>query len=120
MPIEKQKTRTIDMTPTWTEIAPVLVHLIEESSAEGRKTASEELMRMARLADMASIILGSKRRPDAPSIPEAEDIKAALDSWAELLAYEEDRPAAGTHGAELYAHGYEVLARMNAKHKPES
>lgn len=42
---------TIDMTPTWAGILPALRALIENSNAEGRRTAWAELERMAALAD---------------------------------------------------------------------
>lgn len=41
----------IDMTPTWAGILPALRALIENSNAEGRRTAWAELERMAALAD---------------------------------------------------------------------
>lgn len=45
-------THYIDMTPTWSEILPVLLMLLTQSETEeGRKTAHDELKRMAALAD---------------------------------------------------------------------
>lgn len=105
---------TIDLTPTWEETVQTLVALIEGGNADARSTATNELRRMARLADIASIVLGSHRRPDAPKHDSAEAIKAALSSWQELVAYTEDRPPAGTQGAELYAQADAVKARFDA------
>lgn len=42
---------TIDLTPTWEQILPTLLMLLENGNAEGRKTARTELARMARIAD---------------------------------------------------------------------
>lgn len=44
--------KTIDMTPTWEGILPLYIAGIESGSFEGIKTATEELYRMARLADL--------------------------------------------------------------------
>jgi hypothetical protein len=43
--------RTIDMTPTWHGILPMLLTGWTDGNATGRKIALEELQRMARLAD---------------------------------------------------------------------
>ncbi len=42
----------IDATPTWEGILPLYIGGIESGTYEGRKSAMEELYRMARLADM--------------------------------------------------------------------
>ena len=45
---------TIDLTPTWRGIAPVLFRIIRDAETpEALRTAYEELMRMAALADRA-------------------------------------------------------------------
>lgn len=45
---------TIDMTPTWRGIAPVLFRLIRDAEThEALRTAYDELLRMAALADRA-------------------------------------------------------------------
>jgi hypothetical protein len=44
-------TQTIDLTPTWRGILPVLIALIEKGNAEGRKAAVDDLERMATIAD---------------------------------------------------------------------
>lgn len=43
--------KTIDVTPTWTDVLPVLLAAIEDGTFEGQKVAREELFRMAELAD---------------------------------------------------------------------
>lgn len=44
-------TKTIDLTPTWSAILPVLLEGYEQASPDGRRIALEELQRMASLAD---------------------------------------------------------------------
>ncbi|CAH0343682.1 hypothetical protein [Rhizobium sp. CECT 9324] len=110
----KEVLRTIDMTPTWEETVQMLVALIERGDAAGRATAISEMQRMARLADIASIVIGAHRRPDAPSHKGADAIVAALSSWRELLAYDAERPVAGTRGAEIYTRAEEAKAQLDA------
>jgi hypothetical protein len=46
--------RTIDMTPTWSDIAPVLFRIIRDADkSDSLRTAYDELLRMAALADRA-------------------------------------------------------------------
>lgn len=48
------ETETIDITPTWEGILPVLLTLaIEGDTGTARETARQELRRMAKLADWA-------------------------------------------------------------------
>lgn len=42
---------TIDCTPTWEGILPLLIHGIESGSPTARAAVMEELTRMAKLAD---------------------------------------------------------------------
>lgn len=42
---------TIDCTPTWEGILPLLIHGIESGSPTARASVTEELIRMAKLAD---------------------------------------------------------------------
>jgi hypothetical protein len=42
-------TKTIDCTPTWNEILPLLLHMLKQPAT--RKTAEEQLQRMAQAAD---------------------------------------------------------------------
>jgi hypothetical protein len=57
------KARFVDMTPTWESMIGVFVALIESGNAQGRKTAIEELTRMAKIAD--SIVAQSKTGKDS-------------------------------------------------------
>lgn len=41
----------IDMTPTWSAIAGVLILALENGNEKGRQAAREELKRMAKIAD---------------------------------------------------------------------
>ena len=43
--------QTINITPTWEQILPALLAVIENGNFEGRKMAIEEITRMAQLAD---------------------------------------------------------------------
>ncbi len=42
---------TIDMTPTWNAILPILFAALEEGTAKGKAAARDELRRMATCAD---------------------------------------------------------------------
>lgn len=45
-------TQTIDLTPTWESLVPVLLHIAQHSeSVKARKDIAEELVRMAQAAD---------------------------------------------------------------------
>ena len=44
---------TIDITPTWAGILPALIALLQSPNMEARRTATEELTRMAWIADLA-------------------------------------------------------------------
>ena len=48
---ELKMPKYIDVTPTWSQILPALLALLETGTAEGRRTARDELERMAALAD---------------------------------------------------------------------
>jgi len=43
--------KTIDLTPTWSNVLPVLLTVLESGSREGKQTAKIELSRMAEIAD---------------------------------------------------------------------
>lgn len=42
---------TIDLTPTWKQILPALLLILDRGSKQGRDSAIEELNRMAEAAD---------------------------------------------------------------------
>ena len=46
-------TQTIDLTPTWEGLVPVLAHILQNSESPSvRKNITEELLKMARAADL--------------------------------------------------------------------
>lgn len=55
--VEVQKhVRTIDLTPTWSAVLPMLLAVLEDGSEAGRKMARAELARMAEAADAYNAI----------------------------------------------------------------
>lgn len=48
-----KKPQTIDITPTWESLAPVMIDIIKnpDASFQSTKIAKEELLKMARVAD---------------------------------------------------------------------
>ena len=46
--------KTIDITPTWEAVLPLLLAAFEDGTPEGRRMAREELRRMASIADLAA------------------------------------------------------------------
>ena len=46
-----KKVHTIDRTPTWESSLGALMALMQSGNAEGRRVASEELLKLARFAD---------------------------------------------------------------------
>jgi hypothetical protein len=51
------KTKHIDITPTWSNITPLLCHTIEFGTPGGAHAAAAELKRMADLADRYNHII---------------------------------------------------------------
>jgi hypothetical protein len=49
--IKGRKAGTIDATPKWVDVLPLLIDPIVSGEGEARKTALEQLVRMAQLAD---------------------------------------------------------------------
>ncbi len=76
-------TKTIDMTPTWEETANVLFTLAQRGDAQGQQHALDEMRRMGKLADIASIVLGAHRRDDAPMPIDRDVLRQAC---VELIA----------------------------------
>lgn len=48
------KTEKIEIKINWQGVLPMLIALLENGTPEGRKTAREELLKMAKLADEAN------------------------------------------------------------------
>jgi hypothetical protein len=52
--LSKTIVETIDVTPTWSGVLPLLLLVLREgTTAQARKAAEDELKRMAHLADVA-------------------------------------------------------------------
>lgn len=49
---QEEKKETIDMTPTWSGILPLLLYSLENGGSEAKQAARTELRRMAQIADM--------------------------------------------------------------------
>lgn len=48
-------TDTFDLTPTWADLMPALVAVLQGGTTEGRDNAAKELARMAQVADQANL-----------------------------------------------------------------
>ena len=85
---------TIDITPTWAGVLPILIAAIERGNATGRGAAVAELKRMAEAADRLNHIADryatldarvelcgrySKALDDAELPPNGDDFNALLD-----------------------------------------
>ena len=44
-------TKTVDLTPTWQDILPALLNLLQSDNPKSRQLAESEIRRMAGLAD---------------------------------------------------------------------
>ena len=52
---EPVQPQTIDLTPTWVAIMPVLIAALQDGTHEGQKSAREELMRAAAILDSLKV-----------------------------------------------------------------
>ena len=59
--------RYIDVTPTWEAILPVLVTILEDGTEKGKRAATSELQRMAKLADRYVTLQAEAAKPNDPS-----------------------------------------------------
>lgn len=59
------KPQTIDVTPEWAAVLPMLLAVLESGTAEGRKAARAELGRMAEIADGAVKVSKATRAAEA-------------------------------------------------------
>lgn len=46
--------RVIDLTPTWADLMPALIAILQNGTSEGEAMARAELMRLAAIADAAN------------------------------------------------------------------
>ncbi len=56
----------IKLTPTWEAMTRLFIALLEDGDAEGRETARNELLRMARIADRYVAEHAPKEPDDQP------------------------------------------------------
>jgi len=69
-------TRHIDLTPTWAGLVPAFLAVLENGTQEGRAAMSQELARMAALADLwAAHVRAQDAAPVAP--PASPALRAA-------------------------------------------
>ena len=47
-----EQPKTLDLTPTWEGLMPALIAVLQNGVPEGQKIASDELMRLAKWADI--------------------------------------------------------------------
>lgn len=47
---------TIDLTPTWASVLPILLTAYTDGTPEGQRLAEQELKRMAKIADAAGAL----------------------------------------------------------------
>lgn len=71
--------RTLDLTPTWAGLMPALIALLQDGTAEGQKTAREELARLAGGMDSANAAAARVQKAAALARAQeaAADLKAA-------------------------------------------
>lgn len=50
---EKRRVGTIDLTPSWRGVMPILIATLKDGTSEGQKMAEEELFKLADWADAA-------------------------------------------------------------------
>lgn len=74
----------IDMTPTWREMADMLFIAIRDGNSTAQNVAHAEMKRMGDLADFAAVVIGGKRRPDAPT-PMGQSIGAIVNACNEFV-----------------------------------
>lgn len=60
---DKKKVGTIDATPTWRAILPIILTALEIGTPEGKRIAKEELERMADAADAYNAQVDKANQP---------------------------------------------------------
>lgn len=59
--------RTVDVTPTWTGILPLLLIAYCEGTDKGRSAALAELRNMAKAADLFNELTSAEDKPQEPT-----------------------------------------------------
>lgn len=78
-------TRTIDMTPTWAALMPVLIAALVDGTAQGQASARAELMDLARRVDELNARPIQREEPP-PALEHEESMSAADLSPADWIA----------------------------------
>jgi len=63
---------TIDLTPTWAAVLPILLAAMENGTDEGRRLAREEFARMAQAADKYNQVTSRALKALAKTFPYAD------------------------------------------------
>lgn len=58
--VKIRKPKTIDATPTWAAVLPLLCHALESATEEGKRIARAELERMATAADSFNALASNR------------------------------------------------------------
>lgn len=66
---DKTETQTIDLTPTWRESAGMLLAVLRDGNAEGKKFAHSEVLRMGDIIDS----LNAERKKTVASVATLQD-----------------------------------------------
>lgn len=72
--------KTIDITPTWENLVPAFLALIENGDAKGRETAIAEITRMAKVADM-HVAASKAAEAAASNLPLGTDERFGADAY---------------------------------------
>ena len=59
--------RTVDLTPTWSAILPLLLMALKDGQPDAQAVAKEEMERMAQLADIGADAVRMQRQAQATS-----------------------------------------------------
>lgn len=60
--VRANKEMTIDLTPTWQAVVPIIEMGLQHGNENGKKIAHEELVRMAKIADLYNEKIKSREK----------------------------------------------------------
>lgn len=69
MSTDKKVVEYVDMTPTWQESIAMLIAVLENGDAKGKKMARDELLRAGRVLDMLVAERGERSTSGMPDTP---------------------------------------------------
>ena len=104
--------RTIDVTPTWTDLMPALFAVLQNGTEEGRAIAQAELTRLAKIVDDQNA--EAKTRLETVNGHSIEAFAVYSPGRAGAITYALTKDQAGQ--AAVYAHNGEVTAASAANH----